>query len=115
MNTNNWIDVESQTPDYGQPVIAYSEDRSQRIARYWNTGKWTIDGFGVDGEWKGVTHWQPLPEPPPKPDAFEEWSCNFSRMGSQICLKGDKGSFWVSKDYLRIVWDAATKAAKEGK
>lgn len=110
MNTNNWIDVKKHSPPYGQPVIVYSEDRSLRIARYWNTGKWTADGFV--GAWVGVTHWQPLPEPPPKPDAFEEFWENQRVMRFSHDAVATQ---MIAKHEAKFIWDTATKAAKEGK
>lgn len=71
MNEQSWISVKDLLPDFGQSVLVFGEDKAVRVGHVWETGKWRIAGFPDD--WPFVTHWQPLPDPPPKPDAFKEW------------------------------------------
>jgi len=57
-----WIPNSEQMPEFYQNVIAFSEEDGIHTAYYDRLGKWSVMAEGTT--LSGVTHWQPLPEPP---------------------------------------------------
>lgn len=58
---DNWISVKDRLPDVGVIVLCVDVDGKQTVAEYSDFYRCFFSGqFMV----KGITHWQPLPEPP---------------------------------------------------
>lgn len=78
------------------------------------SGKIIIGTFCVNSGWNYVllTHWMSLPDPPPKPDAFEAWWDSLTIFtkdpGVHVVAKQ-----CVSREFAKLLWDAAAKATKE--
>ena len=83
---DGWISVEAALP----------EDRRHYLAVcMWNEVRWVTtllwDGyrFHVKQATSVVTHWQPLPEPPPKPGPFEPRAQDLcGRILHSVCYRG---------------------------
>jgi hypothetical protein len=60
----NWIKVEDRLPDNMQDVLMYDKNRG-RIIGFYSGDQWSDD----QRDYRQVTHWMPLPDPPPKPKA----------------------------------------------
>jgi hypothetical protein len=60
-----WIPVSERLPQPNEPVLIYTAVLGRHVASVDEEGEWFCD-YG--GEWlfPNVTHWMPLPEPPPK-------------------------------------------------
>lgn len=62
-----WVSVEDDFPDSGQNVFLYHKEYGLGIGYGMTIDKsfaGTFHGIPVIDESKGVTHWQPLPQPP---------------------------------------------------
>lgn len=59
---DNWIKVEDRLPDNMQDVLMYDKNRG-RIIGFYSGGQWGDDLRN----YHQVTHWMPLPDPPPEP------------------------------------------------
>lgn len=64
-----WIPVEERVPEIDSHVLAWEPASSPlkvTVARYAGEPKRLLQTAWVDpwGEWIGVSHWMPLPEPP---------------------------------------------------
>ena len=58
VTVQEWISVKDRLPDYGQEVVVYGGNYLKSCVttmRFWDSSY---------VEWFGVTHWQPLPQPP---------------------------------------------------
>ncbi len=114
---NQWISVKERLPEHGSMVlIAFGENRMIAVARYFMTSerRWLDACYGR--EEYAPDFWQPLPEPPPKPDPFEEW---WKTNHSLPCIADIR---WVvrpdsssalgssSKDVAKVIWDAAIES-----
>lgn len=67
--------------------------------------------FAGDCALPGMTHWQPLPSLPPKPDAFEEfWNSEANSQGVMV-FRGEI----VTKQAARFFWDNGVAAVNAGK
>lgn len=71
--TNQWISVEDETPNYKQNVIAigtwWGEISGLCESEYIGTGEWRDGSVDIDSDTYSteihlVTHWMPLPNPP---------------------------------------------------
>lgn len=63
-----WQPIETATREEGKPVLVW-DGHWMAVAVPFSDKSWMIEnsfGFNEDGEIWGVTHWQPLPEEPPK-------------------------------------------------
>lgn len=59
--TEHWQPIESAPKDGSDILISGVGSRRWIDVGRWYKGGWRNDGFGTIS---GVTHWQPLPEPP---------------------------------------------------
>lgn len=60
-----------------------------------------------DSNFPGMTHWQPLPEPPPKPDLFEEWWSKHSSGSPAITMTAEDRHSLICRGAAKSIWDAA--------
>jgi len=106
--SNQWISVNDRLPEHGSMVlICFGENRMMAIARYFMTieRRWLDACYGR--EEYAPDFWQPLPEPPPKYDPFEEWWSN------QLILRFQKSATatnLIAHREAKQVWDAAIKS-----
>lgn len=93
---SEWISVKDRLPKDGDKVLVSLKSGDACCGEYCASHGFTYS----------VTHWMPLPEPPSKPDAFEEWWV------AQLYLK-----FWEQdhKKFCRSVWDAAVAVTRKEK
>ena len=60
LRKRQWISVKDRLPEYNQRVLVYAP-----CMRYSDTGPIAIQsGWMCKNKHHGITHWQPLPEPP---------------------------------------------------
>lgn len=57
-NQTKWVSVDNELPEYADYVLTYGVIEGYRLI---STGSLNTVGTGLPC---GVTHWQPLPEPP---------------------------------------------------
>ncbi len=101
-NFDKWIPVDERLPDHGTVVlIVFGPCRIVSIAHFFH---------GLKSKWLDAVHgtteyspdfWQPLPNPPPKLDAFEEW---YRKTYFERPIQG--------RADLRMAFDAGVASAK---
>lgn len=98
---NKWIPVGERLPD-AMKVVDAANDRMQITwAAFLSNGHWVQDSENPVGRrLLRVTHWKERCQPPPKPDAFEEF---FDKMHGVVCC---------SKRDAKEFWDAAVASVK---
>ena len=87
-----WIPVSERLPDNGVNVLGALKSSTDKytMCRIEYSDKhtdhdWSADGFEVSNCWT-VTHWMPLPEPPPIPDTCEH---NWVNAENEVCKGGE--------------------------
>lgn len=62
---SEWISVEERTPEATEWCLVVDDDGCMNCAA-WHKGQWYdwTDAPGYNVDLGGITHWQPLPEPP---------------------------------------------------
>ena len=60
---SGWISVEERLPEKDTRVLVFSECGVE-VFEYEGDDKWWADDGWVHTNTYGITHWQPLPEPP---------------------------------------------------
>lgn len=62
-----WIKCSERMPEQGVYVLVYRQSRMTAEARgeYKGESYW-VDEYGTEKDRTPVTHWMPLPEPPPQ-------------------------------------------------
>ena len=57
---SNWIRCDERMPDVGQVLVWHPDECAMSIGS-WDGAHW----YDIEGtHMTGITHWQPLPEPP---------------------------------------------------
>ncbi len=110
--SNQWISVNDRLPNINERVLGTCG--ANVVLSYRNeSGFWCE--FDGRISWQ-PSYWMPLPEPPPKPDPFEEW---WKTNHSLPCIADIR---WVvrpdspsalgssSKDVAKVIWDAAIES-----
>ena len=106
MSENKWIPVTERLPSDGQEVLIFTPHQATehiiRVETYFQENGWT----------QNVTHWQPLPEPPPKPDPFETWWNKHAGCFAAFTIERDGTYSLVYKAGAKAIWDAAIASTK---
>ena len=65
----NWTSVKERLPERNGFYLAYTPTGTKGfddviLLYYWGKDKWEDEEGMAPSEYYGITHWQPLPEPP---------------------------------------------------
>lgn len=97
-NMSEWIAFKHRPPQALSAVfVANQKTGERRFISSW------LERFD------GMTHWQPAPEPPPKPDPFEEW------WGDLTCGWKVVSGYQVTKCEARVIFNAGLEAGGKEK
>lgn len=100
---SEWISVKDRLPSGNQVVLAVTEDSNIFTCWHSSDGHWLMTGLRP-ADPGAITHWQPLPEIPPKPDAFEDWW--------KVYWHSDERTLSFQKT-AKHAWDAAIASTKQ--
>ena len=96
---HEWIKCSEQKPPLGR-VLAMV-DGGMAVLTVWDS----------DAAYLGMTHWMPLPPPPPRQSSFEAWWDRQQGMPYGDHVKWFFNSE-LSNGTAKVIWDAAIAASK---
>lgn len=105
---SEWIKVSERLPEIGKEVLALFQTGKRAVACFDSRHHgWSIE----IGRVSPPTHWQPLPELPPRESSFEQWwSDRYAEITSNF-HRWVAGQL-VHEQSAKTIWDAAIAASK---
>ncbi len=99
---SEWISVKDRLPDVTRRYLIHARGDVTEAIFHTGSNSWEACN---SRQFVTAEHWQPLPSPPPKPDAFEEF-WNSPATDKVTCLA-------CFKDNARLVFEAGAASERE--